>query len=124
MDYKITLFENDVIVQLNRLSGQEENSIIDTIHNFIVDEDNCDGIEMDVDLDDENETVHYGIICNANEEKMRKFLNKKTILKLPQYGLHSWGKIEILIQLLDENDKILCKKSIDKIKLFKIHEHK
>jgi hypothetical protein len=120
MHCKVTLFENSVKISLNRLSGQEEQSITNTINNFIIDEKDCDGIELSIDLDDESQNIEYGIICNANEKIMNKYLNKKTIINPPQYGLHSWGKVELLIELMNEKEQKLCKDIIDKLKQDKV----
>lgn len=119
-NYKISLFENSVKIPLNRLSGQEEQSITNTINNFIIDEKDCDGIELSIDLDDKSQNIEYGIICNANEKIMSKYLNKKTIINPPQYGLHSWGKVELLIELMNKSEKKLCKDIIDKLKQDKV----
>ena len=119
MNCKITLFENECERSFNTISGQEEQSLMDTINNFIIDEDQYDGIEINIMLHNGIE-IPYGIICNAHEDKINKFLNKKTIVNPPQYGLHSWGKVQLLIELMDENEIKICEEIINKIKEDKI----
>lgn len=114
-NYKISLFENSVKIPLNHLSGQELQSITNTINNFIIDEKNCDGIELSINLYDKSQDIEYGIICNANEKIISKYINKKTIINPPQYGLHSWGKVELLIEVMNKSEKKLCKEIIDKL---------
>ena len=120
MNCKITLFENNVKIPFNHLSGQELQSITDTINNFIIDEGDYDGIELSIDLDDESTDIEYGIICNVNEKIMSKYLNKKTVFNPPQYGIHSWGKVELFFSLMNENEEKLCEDIIDKLKKDKV----
>lgn len=121
MNYKITLFKDNEELSFNVFGEVERKSIEETIYNFAIDKKDCDGIELNIDLlDDENEQVTYGIICNVNEKKISKFLNKKTVFNPPQYGLISWGKVELFFSLMNENEEKLCEYIIDKLKKDKV----
>lgn len=116
---KVKLFENDTLFPFNELSSQEKKSIEDTINNFIIDKKNYEGINLD-GLNDENIKIPYGIIYNAKENLINKYLNKKTECNVPQYGFRSWGKVELLFELMDETEKLLCKEVFDEIIKYKI----
>jgi len=105
MNCNIIFFENDIEIPLNHITEQERKSIEDTIYNFVIDKKDCDGIDL-----------NYSIICNVNEKIISKFLNKKTVFNPPQYGEHSWGKVELLFSLMDENEQQKYENIINKLK--------
>jgi len=121
MNYKIFLYEDNEKLSFYDLDKSYKKSIEETIYNFAIDKQDCDGIELDIDLlDEDDQQITYGIICNVNEKKMSKFLNKKTVFNPPQYGALSWGNVELLFTLMNENEQQICKQIINKLKQDKI----
>jgi hypothetical protein len=121
MNYKIFLYENDENLSFYDLDERCRKSIEETIYNFAIDRQECDGIELNIDLlDEEEQQITYGIICNVNQKKMLEFLNKKTVFNPPQCSKNPWGKVQLLFSLMKENEQQICKTYIDKLKHNKI----
>jgi hypothetical protein len=102
MNYKVTIFENDVYAPLNYYSGNEIDALESIISNY-----HSEKIDLPYFLDGEETT--YGILYNVDEEKMKKYKNKKILVNPPQYGVNPWGKVEILFEkddsIINNNSK-------------------
>ena len=117
MNYKITVFEDNKLAPLNYYSGKE----IEALENII---SNYHSGEKDLPYLINDEETSYGLLYNVDEEKIKKYENKKISIDPPQYGSNPWGKVEILFEKDDSihnNDKIKSKNP-DTIKLNKNKE--
>ena len=117
MNYKISVFEDNKLAPLNYYSGKE----IEALENII---SNYHSGEKDLPYLINDEETSYGLLYNADEEKIKKYENKKILVNPPQYGSNPWGKVEILFEKDDSihnNDKIKSKKP-DTIKFNKNKE--
>ena len=111
MNYKISVFEDNKLAPLNYYSGKE----IEALENII---SNYHSGEKDLPYLINDEETSYGVLYNVDEERMKKYENKKILVNPPQYGSNPWGKVEILF----ENDDSIH--NIDKFKSKNLNENK
>ena len=111
MNYKVTLFEDNGLYPFDSLSGNEIDSIIDTIDQLY---DNIEVKKQFPYMINDEEQI-YGMIFNMDEKIMEKYINKKILITPPQYGVSPWGnKIELMFEKYKlEND--LCSDPVDEI---------
>lgn len=81
----VYLFENGKEDSFAQLSGQELESIQDATD-----------MEFDTDhYDDEDKPLDYATVSVSDEDAAR-LLGKRITITPEQYGLHKWGKVELL----------------------------
>jgi len=98
MECKVTLFDNEFERSFSNCSKEE----LDIIINFI----KTSYYDGEINFQDS-----YGYLTNVNEKKIKKFLNKKILVKLTNENL---DKLEILFTKIDESPN--QKEVIDKVK--------
>ena len=98
MECKVTLFDNEFERSFSNCSKEE----LDIIINFI----KTSYYDGEINFQDS-----YGYLTNVNEKKIKKFLNKKILVKLTDENL---DKLEILFTKIDEIPN--QKEAIDKVK--------
>lgn len=95
-DFKVTLYEDDEMYPFHSLSNCEIDAIIDTIYDYLFEHKK---IKMQFPYLINDEEQDYGMLFNMDDKKMEQYMNKKIIIKPPQYGLSPWGnKIEITFE--------------------------
>ena len=90
VNYKFRMFENNVEVSFDNFSGQELSSITDKLL-----------IMLNIDDDQivfSGENEEKIIVKNVEYNKIKNYVNKKTTVKLEQYGVYPWGKVEFLFE--------------------------
>ena len=95
MSYSVTFYENDKELDLNKISGQEHQSLQDYLLRFA----DSDMIKCPHTIDDEEQS--YAVIIESNIEKIDKMIDKKMIINPSQYGVNPWGKVEMYLQKYD-----------------------
>ena len=91
MNYKVTVFEDNKLAPLNYYSGNEIEALESIISNYHSE-------KMDLPYFSNDEETSYGVLYDVDEEKMKKYENKKIHVNPPQYGVNPWGKVEILFE--------------------------
>ena len=120
--YKVTLYEDNQLYPFDSLSGNEIDSIIDTIDQLYY---NIEVKKQFPYMINDEEQI-YGMIFNMDEKIMEKYINKKILINPPQYGVSPWGdKIELMFEKYNlENN--LCSdpviELVNKIDNIKINE--
>lgn len=102
---KVTLFEDDRLRSFNSMSGNESDSIENElsfihdneIHTFCDEDEEHGKYKSDIN-------INCAILLDVNGETIKKYIDKKTLIKPPNYSINDWGKVEILVEYVTDKE--------------------
>ena len=84
---KAIFYENDILINLENLSGQQIQSLTDYMNAMLWSRKNL--WNVDIDIDEE------AIIMNENQAFKDQYLGTTTQINPQQYGISPWGVVKV-----------------------------